>query len=187
MSVGRLVAHPQIRKLIRCASVSVITTLLSLSVLAALVATRLVAAGWANVVATVAGIGPSYWLNRRWVWGRSGAHSLTREVLPFWALSLSALVLSTLAVASIARWADHAQLSVSVRTAVVLATNVSVFGSLWIAQFVLLDRVLFRPRAPVLGASRSSHPAPTESFGSRLDTNVGASVTDSVTDSRIVA
>jgi putative flippase GtrA len=133
--------------MLRCASVSVMTTVLSLSVLFTLALTRLVPAGWANVVATVAGIGPSYWLNRRWVWGRSGAHDMGREVLPFWVMSLTALVLSTVAVSSAARLADHAQLSAGVRTVVLLATNVTVFASLWIVQFLLLDRVLFRPRS----------------------------------------
>jgi putative flippase GtrA len=131
-------------KLIRCGGVSVTTTFLSLAVLGTLTAGRLLPAGWANVVATVAGIGPSYVLNRRWVWRRRGAHDLRREVLPFWTMSLAALVLSTVAVSSAGRWADHAQLTAGVRTVVVLATNVTVFGSLWIVQFVVLDRVLFR-------------------------------------------
>ena len=141
--------HPQIRKLTRCAGVSVITTVLSLSVLGTLIATRAIAAGWANIVATIAGIGPSYWLNRRWVWQRAGAHNLAREVLPFWAMSVTALVLSTVAVSVAAHWADQAQLAASLRTGVVLVSNIAVFGSLWIAEFVFLDRVLFRPRAPV--------------------------------------
>ena len=42
-------------------------------------------------LATVAGIGPSYVLNRRWVWRRRGAHDLRREVLPFWTMSLAAI------------------------------------------------------------------------------------------------
>jgi putative flippase GtrA len=142
--LDRLVSHPLVGKLVRCGGVSVATTFLSLAVLGSLTASRLLPAGWANVVATVAGIGPSYVLNRRWVWRRRGAHDLRREVLPFWAMELVALVLSTLAVSSAGRWADHAQLAAGVRTAVVLATNIAVFGSLWIVQFIVLDRVLFR-------------------------------------------
>jgi putative flippase GtrA len=144
--------------MIRCAGVSVTTTVLSLAVLGVLVAGRFVPAGWANVVATMAGIGPSYWLNRRFVWGRSGAHDLSREVLPFWAMSLTALVLSTVAVSRAASWADHGQLSAGLRTAVVLTVNVAVFGSLWIAQFFLLDRVLFRSRPPARGTRSSITP-----------------------------
>jgi putative flippase GtrA len=149
--LNRRVSHLQIAKMIRCAGVSVTTTILSLAVLGTLLVSRLVPAGWANAVATMAGIGPSYWLNRRWVWRRSGAHDLGREVLPFWAMSLTALVLSTVAVSGAARWADHAQLGPDLRTAVVLGTNVTVFAGLWIAQFLLLDRVLFRSRPPVRG------------------------------------
>jgi putative flippase GtrA len=158
IAIRRLVSHPQVRRMIRCAGVSVTTTLLSLAVLGVLVTVRFLPAGWANVVATMAGIGPSYWLNRRFVWGRLGAHDLSREVLPFWAMSLTALVLSSVAVSGAASWADHVQLSVGLRTAVVLAVNVAVFGSLWIAQFFLLDRVLFRSRAPARGTRSSITP-----------------------------
>jgi hypothetical protein len=89
-------------------------------------------------------------------------------------MSLTALVLSTAAVSSAASWADHAQLSVGLRTAVVLAANVAVFGSLWIAQFFLLDRVLFRSRAPEPGAGSSI-------------TRVGGSADASGSDSRSAA
>jgi len=45
-------------------------------------------------------------------------------------------------------WLIHAQLTAGVRTVVVLATNVTVFGSLWIVQFVVLDRVVPSLRSP---------------------------------------
>ena len=34
---------------------------------------------------------PAYLLNRAWVWNKGGAHSFTREVLPFWIMSLLGL------------------------------------------------------------------------------------------------
>jgi putative flippase GtrA len=91
-------------------------------------------------------------LNRRWVWGLRGRTSLAAEVVPFVAMSLTALVLSTAAVSWVARVADAEGAGSPARTVAVLAANVTVFGSLWVLQFLLLDRVLFRRRSRVLAA-----------------------------------
>ena len=107
-----------------------------------------VAAALANVIATLAGIGPSYVLNRRWVWRRGGPSSTSREVAPFVALSIAGLVLSTIAVARVAvvgrTWPG------AIRTIALPAANVGTFAALWVAQFVVLDRFLFRA-APAMG------------------------------------
>jgi putative flippase GtrA len=124
--------------------VSGTTTVLSLSILAVLTRFDLTSAAVANVVATVAGIGPSFALNRRWAWHRTDRGHLTREVAPFWGYCLFALVLSTIAVARAAAWADAIDVRPGTRTAIILAANVATFGSLWIGQFLLLDKVLFR-------------------------------------------
>ena len=135
-----------VRKLVRYGAVSVVSTAVSLSVLALLVFRNTVPAGWANVVATAAGTVPSFELNRRWVWGKSGRRSVVAEVVPFAALSLAGLLLSTVAVSLAAGWASRAHLGAGMRTLLVEVANVAAFGSLWIAQFVVLDRVLFGPQ-----------------------------------------
>jgi putative flippase GtrA len=136
-----------IRKLARYATVSVISTGVSLSILGTLVATGLTTAGWANIIATSVGTIPSFELNRRWVWGKDGHRSVLAEMLPFCALSFAGLVLSTIAVSTAAGWASAAHLSTAARTLIADAANVGTFGALWVVQFVLLDRVLFRPAA----------------------------------------
>ena len=138
-------------RLVRYATVSAISTAVSLTVLGALVGTGAMAAGWANVVATAVGTGPSFELNRRWVWGKTGRRSMAAEVVPFCALSFAGLVLSTAAVSAAAASATHAGWGTATRTAVVELANVAAFGSLWIVQYVVLDRVLFRRRPPNLG------------------------------------
>jgi putative flippase GtrA len=143
-----------LRQLLRYGTVSMVSTSVTLTVLGVLVATTTIRPGWANVVATAAGTVPSFELNRRWVWGRRGRRSLGREVGPYWALAFLGLVLSTAAVSAAARWAAHVGAGPAERTFVVEAANVLAFGSLWIAQFVLLDRVLFRARTAV-AAERS--------------------------------
>jgi putative flippase GtrA len=132
--------------------VSVVASMTSLTVLGVLVATAALSPGRANVVATLAGVVPSFELNRRCVWGRTGRRSLVTEVLPFVALALTGLVLSTAAVAGAVHVADAHGAGAAARTVVALAANVTAFGSLWVVQFLLLDRVLFRARSPVLPA-----------------------------------
>ena len=136
-----------LRKLARYAAVSAVSTTTSLCILGLLVATNAVTAGWANVVATAVGTVPSFELNRRWGWRRTGGRSLAREVGPFWALSVLGLALSTVAVHLAAGWASSAGLGTGARTLTAEAANVGTFGSLWVAQYVILDRLLFRSRA----------------------------------------
>lgn len=150
-------------KLVRYAGVSAVSTTISLTVLGALVATRTLSPGWANLVATGIGTVPSFELNRRWVWCKRGRRSLGREVLPFWALSLGGLGLSTWAVSVAARTASSAGWG---DTAVALTSqvaNVATFGSLWVLQYHLLDRVLFARSVPTFGGDEATvcdRPAP---------------------------
>ncbi len=130
-------------KLARYAGVSVISTSVSLVVLGVLVGTGALTAGWANVIATSVGTIPSFELNRRWVWGRRGHRSVLAEVGPFCALSFAGLTLSTLAVHTAAGWASSAGLGAAARALAADAANVATFGTLWVIQYVLLDRFLF--------------------------------------------
>jgi putative flippase GtrA len=133
-----------VRKLVRYGAVSVVSTVVGMTVLGVLVATRALTPGWANIVATSVGTVPSFELNRRWVWRKTGRRSLGGEVTPFAVLSFTGLALSTLAVSVAGHLGDD--LSGVARTAVVEAASVGAFGSLWIVQFLLLDRLLFAPR-----------------------------------------
>lgn len=149
----------RLRQLVRYGAVSVVATTTSLVVLGVLVTTRLLTPGWANVVATAVGTVPSFELNRRWVWHRSGTASTKREVLPFVALTAAGLVLSTLAVSVAGRWTDASDLTGATRTLAIQGANVVAFGTLWLAQFVILDRVLFADR----GVVRQDRPVPVVS------------------------
>jgi putative flippase GtrA len=134
-------------KWIRYGTVSAISTVVSLTVLGVLVFTGTLSPGWANVVATAVGTVPSFELNRRWVWGRTGRRSLLTEMGPFCALSFAGLALSTLAVTVVGRWAVDAGLSAGMRALLAQQANVAAFGSLWVAQFLILDRTVFGRRS----------------------------------------
>ncbi len=134
----------------RCLSVSVGTTVLSAVVLVTLAVGFGVPAGGASLLANGCGIPPSYLCNRRWVWRRTGRGDLAREVVPFWTLSLAALVVSTWFVAYVGK--ITAALPVAGRAIALPGANIGVFATLWIAQFVILDRLIFRNRVQAQGA-----------------------------------
>jgi putative flippase GtrA len=153
----------KLRRLIRYGAVSVVSSTVSLTILGVLVATRTLPAGWANVAATAAGTIPSFELNRRWVWGRSGRRSMLAEVGPFSAMSFAGLALSTVAVSVAAAFAQSSGLSSGMRTLAIEAANVAAWGSIWLAQFFVLDRVLFADRSRTTatdsqGSQRGSTP-----------------------------
>jgi putative flippase GtrA len=153
-------------QLLRYGAVSLISTSASMVILGVLVATRTVTAGWANVIATAVGTVPSFELNRRWVWGRTGSRSVGREVVPFTVLSFAGLGISTVLVSLAASFADARGLTDLTRTVFAEGASLAAFGSLWVLQFFVLDRVLFRP-SPTRPMRTTSHatalraPAPT--------------------------
>lgn len=134
-------------RLVRCMGVSVVSTVVSVTTLAASTVGLGLAAWTANVLATAVATVPSYHLNRRWTWGKRDASDLWREILPFWVLSFAGLVLSTLAVALTDSWLHGAHLGQPLHTMLIVAAHLSGFGLLWVAQFLLLERVLFARRA----------------------------------------
>jgi len=142
-------------RLARYSAVSVVATTTSLVTLGVLVGVAGMAAVWANVVATAVGTVPSFELNRRWVWRADGRRSVLGQVVPFAVLSATGLVVSTVAVGAAA--ARTATWGHTAHTAAVLCANVAAYGSLWVVQYALLDKVLFRTRA---FARPARHPGP---------------------------
>jgi putative flippase GtrA len=171
-ALARVLPRAVVQRMSRCFLVSIGTTLLSAVVLVGLALGAGVAAGTANVVAVCCGIGPSYYANRNWVWGRRGRSDLAREVAPFWILSLAGMVVSTVAVACTATLTAH--WSTSARAVALPFANLSSFAVLWLVQFVVLDRVLFKavpaPAAAPVSVSTSvvasPRTAPKESIAS---------------------
>ena len=91
----------------------------------------------ANVVATI----PSYFLNRQWVWGKSGRSHVTREIIPFWVVSLLGIVLSIVAASLVRQFGISHHFSHELRTVLLLSANVAAFGSLWVIKFLVFHRL----------------------------------------------
>jgi putative flippase GtrA len=137
--------------------VSIGTTLQSAVVLVVLAIGLGMNAALANVIAVASGIPASYLGNRRWAWGRRGRGSIAHEAMPFWVLCITGMLLSSLAVDRAA--ARTAAWSTTARAIALPAANLFVFGSLWLVQFVVLDRVIFRGKRPTVPVVHDAAPA----------------------------
>lgn len=93
--------------------------------------------GVANVFAACVMSMPAYLLSRAWVWEVDGRHDMRRQVLPFWAITVLGLVVSTL-FAAIADRVFGAGIAVNI------ASLVGYF-IVWVAKFFMLDRLFGGP------------------------------------------
>ncbi len=125
-------------KLIRYGGVSVFNVVLGQSLLALFVIVGMQAA-LANLAAVTIGSVPAYLLARRYVWEKSGPHSIRHEVLPFWVLNFVGLLLSTVST-SVAHniWGS--------KVLVINAASLLAWFVVWVAKYVLLDRAVFKAK-----------------------------------------
>lgn len=142
-------------KIFRYTMTSVITTLFSLVVLGLVFGVFRV---WSEVPSTifanVMAAFPSYWLNRKWAWGKGGRSHIFKEVLPFWALSLSSIAFSMVG-ASVARYLGTVwHLHHFEQTVLVLAANVLSFAIFWVLKLLVFNRTF---RVPTLMDELDDH------------------------------
>jgi len=140
----RLYHTPQGRKLVRYTLVSGISALFAFSLLTLVYGvlqlwSEVPSALFCNIVSTV----PNYILNRRWVWGKTGRSHLWREVVPFWVMSITGIVLALFTAALARNFSNTHNLDHLARTIVIVGANTAAFGVLWILKYLILNR-LFR-------------------------------------------
>jgi putative flippase GtrA len=140
--VRQIIAHPSSVKLFKYAGVSVISTVVSqVTLLLTFGVFHVMSEVPANIVANVVATVPSYALNRRWVWGKSGKSHFWREVAPFWILSFIGLAFSSLAVWIAGDVARSHGLSHGATALLVNLANLLSFGILWIVKFVIYNKL----------------------------------------------
>lgn len=147
MLVERL-RTPEGRKLFRYSLVSAISVGISTAVLVFCSGVLSLGAVVSNTIATVVATFPNYELNRRWAWGMNGRSHVWKEVIPFWVLAFAGYGFSTVSVAYAEKFAKHEHYSHLVRTGLVGVTSIAAFGVMWIAKFVIFNRLLFVARQP---------------------------------------
>jgi putative flippase GtrA len=143
------VRTPLARKLFRYSMASVVAVLVSTACLIIFVGPLHMSAVVGSTLATTIAAVPSYWMNRRWAWGKSGRSHLFKEVVPFWALAILGWAISTLSVKVMEDFAKSHDFSHSLTTLMVAVVYIGAFGVLWVAKFVIFNKVLFVHQHPV--------------------------------------
>jgi putative flippase GtrA len=139
-------------KILRYGTISVVSTVISLTGLFVFYRWIGLDPTWSNILATCIATVPYYYLNRIWVFKKSGRSHLTKEVLPFWTIAIVSLVLSTLAV-KFAGSQVHSISSKNVRGVILVAANFATYGILWIAKFIVFNRFLFKTESDATTSS----------------------------------
>lgn len=140
--VKDLVARPRVRRLVKFGLVSVIAVLVSQTTLVVTFGLLHWEARPSNLAAFVLATIPSFELNRRWTWRRSGRTHLRRELVPFWILAFVGLLASDQATRFAAE-ASEELTSRTLRTVVVMVASLTTYGVLWVVKFALLDRLVW--------------------------------------------
>jgi putative flippase GtrA len=133
---------PEAKQLFRYAMVSAISTVVSFGILALIFGVlhlwgEIVSTVVANVSATI----PSYYLNRKWVWGKGGRSHLMKEIVPFWCMATISITVSIGGAAVARHIGIQHQLSHFDQTLLVLAANITSFGLFWILKYLLFNRL----------------------------------------------
>lgn len=108
--------------------------------------------GWtspqvASVLSFVAGIPVNYVLNRRWAWQRRGRPAMRDELVPYAAVVALSVTATALGTWGVDRLLTEADLARAVKVALVDLAFLAINGGLFLAKYVLLDRLVFRDRS----------------------------------------
>ena len=131
------------KKWVRYSMVSVISVIVSQILLFLAFGVFKWSARNSNVFAVGVSAIPSYYLNRAWAWGKRGRSHFMKEVVPFWTLAFIGLVFSTWSADWAESNADRFTSSHFFTTMIVMGASLAAFGVLWIAKFVILNKLLF--------------------------------------------
>jgi putative flippase GtrA len=96
-----------------------------------------------STLATAIAAVPSYELNRKWAWGKSGRSHLLKEVIPFWSLAFVGWAFSTFSVHLMENYAKSHHFSHLLQTVTVTLVYIGAFGVLWVGKFIIFNKFMF--------------------------------------------
>jgi putative flippase GtrA len=131
------------RKLFRYSCASAVAVVCSVVLLVIFNGVIGLSAWVSSTLATALAAIPNYEMNRKWAWGKTGRSHLWKEVVPFWALAFLGWAVSTFSVHVMESYAHRHHFSHLASTASVTIVYVAAFGVLWVAKFIIFNKVLF--------------------------------------------
>ncbi len=129
---------------IRYAMASVVSVVVTQAVLFLLFGIlRAFSAVTSNVIATAVAAVPSFYLNRRWAWGKTGRSHLMKEIVPFWALAFVGLWASIETVGFAQSFAASQQVGHLEDAVLVNLASLFAFGVIWVGKYFIFNRFMF--------------------------------------------
>jgi putative flippase GtrA len=129
------------RKIFRYTMVSVISTAVSTVVIVLVYGFHV----WSEVPSTIFGNAvatlPSYWLNRKWAWGKHGRSHLVKEILPFWFMAALGIAFSIIGADLARHLGIHFKLHHTEQTLLVLIANFVSFALFWVVKLLVFNRM----------------------------------------------
>jgi putative flippase GtrA len=131
------------KKLYRYSMASVVAVMVSVVFLVFFNGVVGLSAWVSSTLATAIAAIPSYEMNRKWAWGKTGRSHLLKEVIPFWTLAFIGWAFSTISVHAMEGYAKHHHFSHLMTTFWVTVVYIGAFGVLWIGKFIIFNKLLF--------------------------------------------
>jgi putative flippase GtrA len=144
------------RKLFRYSMASVVAVIVSTICLVIFNGLIGLSAVVSSTLSTSIAAVPSYEMNRKWAWGKTGRSHLMKEVVPFWGLALIGWGFSTLCVRLMEDYAKQHAFSHLLETSTLTFVYIAAFGVLWVIKFVIFNKLMF---------GHHHHPASGEDVG----------------------
>ncbi|MHB1209393.1 MAG: GtrA family protein [Acidimicrobiales bacterium] len=130
------------RKLIRFTAVSVVSTVVSVVVIAFVYGLKIIKGEVeATLVGNIIGAIPSYTLNRRWTWGKTGPSHVRKELLPFWTMAVLGIGFSMVGASYAKDFVHSHHWSHLLNTGIVDAANLVSFAVFWVLKLVVFNRI----------------------------------------------
>lgn len=132
---------PETRKVVKYSMVSAVSVVVTMITLFLCVWAFHFNEVAAQVTASIFGAVPSYYLNRMWVWGKSGKSHMKKEVIPFWIMFAVGLGFSSGAV-----WLANLafdDLSHGLSSLLTTAASFFAYALLWVGKYVIFNKLLF--------------------------------------------
>ncbi len=134
---------PRWRRFWRYGITSGVATVVSELTLLGLYADHLFGASGSAILANLASSVPSYLMSRYWIWPEADRAGAARQMGLYWATSLASLVVST---AGTSLAAAHAPSGHLAHVVVVGVAYIGTYALLWVAKYVVYQKLIFRRR-----------------------------------------
>ncbi len=143
--IDRLIAWAkghQGRKLIRFTAVSVVSTVVSVVVIALVYGLKIIKGEVeATLIGNIIGAIPSYTLNRRWTWGKTGRSHVRKELIPFWTMAVLGIAFSMVGASYAKDFVHTHHWSHLFNTGIVDAANLVSFAVFWVLKLLVFNKI----------------------------------------------